>query len=915
MSITPSTRTLRSSSVLLLALLLLAFALRLFRLEAQSLWWDEGISLHLATSTPAEIMANRAANLHPPLYFFILKGWLQLVGMSPFTARYLSVLASWIQVAAVYTLTRRWFNKNTAVIATLLTTLSPLSIIYAQETRVYAMLPIFYLALLIFTHHTLRQPHYRQPHWLWLGLLEWVGFHLHYITAFGLAYANIWAIIGLYRKKRRADLRRWLTVQLTVGIASLPWLWLVWLNRTAVTSEATAGTYLTEPATLLLLIAQVWNFHLTGLPGSLSRPPIQILTILIATTATLLLLTKLRPTPYALRTTLPWLLPLTAAFLAWSVRSFAHPRYVIIFAIILIPLFAWLIGDWGLEIGDWGLKSSLQSLVSSLLFLLYLTISLYSLNLYYFDPNVAKDDMRGVARYLEAEAQPDDLILVPDSDWSLPFEYHGATQIAMPHTTNRAEMWTHLQQLTQGKQRVFLVEYKRGSVDWQDVVPFALEEAGNLESRQDFGNLYVQTFRLDENITEPLMVAQPVQFGTLHLTAVSIPPTPPPANSAITLGLQWQPVQTPPPRTHIALRLLDSDGWQLAQLDRILVDENGRPTELWPPGQTITTYHTLPLPLGLPPLSYTLALTLYSPTENGIQPLEIGDGAGAPKGQQWQLPITITAAQGTTNPYNQTSPVTQIQPQQDMGDGLTLWGADVNRTEVGAGQPLFIQLQWQAQRPLAPLTPTLQLRQNGQALSQIPIPTRYPTNQWQSLRMVIQHHQLTVPATAVGPAQLTLSLNNSHYTIADINITAGSYLFEPPLISHPLNIQFGDVARLVGYDLPQTSVSNGAPVALTLYWQSLTTSPTTNYVIFTHILAEDGHLIGQHDSPPDNGRRPTTTWISSEYITDPHQLSFREAYTGNGRIEVGLYDPLTATRLQTAAGRDFVYLPTTLEVK
>jgi hypothetical protein len=104
-------------------------------------------------------------------------------------------------------------------------------------------------------------------------------------------------------------------------------------------------------------------------------------------------------------------------------------------------------------------------------------------------------------------------------------------------------------------------------------------------------------------------------------------------------------------------------------------------------------------------------------------------------------------------------------------------------------------------------------------------------------------------------------------------------------------------------------------VPLTLYWQSLITDGPVDYVVFTHILAEDGRLIGQHDSAPDNGRRPFPTWVNDEYIIDPHELTFREAYSGNGRIEVGLYDPATGTRLQTAAGEDVFYLPVTLEIK
>ena len=98
-------------------------------------------------------------------------------------------------------------------------------------------------------------------------------------------------------------------------------------------------------------------------------------------------------------------------------------------------------------------------------------------------------------------------------------------------------------------------------------------------------------------------------------------------------------------------------------------------------------------------------------------------------------------------------------------------------------------------------------------------------------------------------------------------------------------------------------------------WQSLATGSEVNYVVFAHILAEDGHLVGQHDGVPDNGRRPFTTWVTDEYIIDPHELTFREAYVGNGRIEIGLYDPITNTRLPSSTGNDFYILPVTLEIK
>ena len=54
-------------------LLLAAFALRVFRLDAQGLGWEEGIGLHRATSSLGEIVRDRLSNVHLPLCFVIVE--------------------------------------------------------------------------------------------------------------------------------------------------------------------------------------------------------------------------------------------------------------------------------------------------------------------------------------------------------------------------------------------------------------------------------------------------------------------------------------------------------------------------------------------------------------------------------------------------------------------------------------------------------------------------------------------------------------------------------------------------------------------------------------------------------------------------------------------------------------------------
>ena len=135
-----------------------------------------------------------------------------------------------------------------------------------------------------------------------------------------------------------------------------------------------------------------------------------------------------------------------------------------------------------------------------------------------------------------------------------------------------------------------------------------------------------------------------------------------------------------------------------------------------------------------------------------------------------------------------------------------------------------------------------------------------------------------------------------------------------PALSGELSAQFSDFAELTGYSLPDVEFTTAEPLPLTLYWRGLEGTSPTNYLVFAHLLAEDGRLIAQHDGPPAGGTRPTGTWETGETIVDLHPLAFAEpAYTGLATIAVGLYDPAVG-RVPVDPGGDRVVLPVTVNV-
>src|SRR4051794_31369655 len=83
---------------LLVAIVLLAFGLRVFDLNDQSLWGDEINTLERAETAPAELLDEMPVE-HMPLYFWHLYGWVLGAGDTDFALRFPSVVWGTLSVA------------------------------------------------------------------------------------------------------------------------------------------------------------------------------------------------------------------------------------------------------------------------------------------------------------------------------------------------------------------------------------------------------------------------------------------------------------------------------------------------------------------------------------------------------------------------------------------------------------------------------------------------------------------------------------------------------------------------------------------------------------------------------------------------------------------------------------------------
>src|SRR5688572_19457166 len=130
----------------LLLILLLAALLRIYHLNLYSLWIDEGFTWNFTQYDNPLLILRR--DVHPPLYFFAIRAWVQVAGTSVIAMRFFSVLPSMLSVAVVYQVAReierqRGTSTITPLLAALLMALTDAEIMLAQEVRGYTWHVLF----------------------------------------------------------------------------------------------------------------------------------------------------------------------------------------------------------------------------------------------------------------------------------------------------------------------------------------------------------------------------------------------------------------------------------------------------------------------------------------------------------------------------------------------------------------------------------------------------------------------------------------------------------------------------------------------------------------------------------------------------------------------------------------------------
>ncbi len=897
------------------ALVALAFGLRVYELETKSIWLDEALSFHRAASFDQAISGLivtggvPSRDTQPPLYFVLLYGFLRLAGDSDFAAKFLSAFFSVLTVPVLAATGRRLGGSRVGLLAALLAASSPLYVWYAQEVRMYTLL-VFFSALAFYlglrSADGLLRGAYRSG-MAWAGaafLAASLGVLTQYLAFFVVPALGFGLVAALARRRRTLILGGSAFLALAAPPLLVEVLW---------------GRLITGPTPQFREVSPLvilWDLLGRAAAGLVLEGP--LLDGLAAVLLGLMLggLLKGPETPGRWWLAGLVLLPAAAVALVGAQRPVISNVRHLIFATPGLYLAVAL----GLE----ALRRRFPATALVLLGILAVGAALGLIR--YFDPALQKDDFRSLVVYLQQNVGPEDLVLVHEATVLHVFEHYdrGFLRVeALPPfgeavgSRLSADFVARLERLKTTHRRVWFVYWPRSIAgDPAGLIPAWLDSNLFAVSDRTFAGrgmgvavrAYVARPPTERTVPAKAHMADLRSADGLKIMGWEVASAPT-ADGRVELSFYFRAEGKSLPDYRLIVRLVDAQDHLWAYFD-------GRPiptwpTDRWPLGEVVRADLPLRLAPGTPAGTYRLEVGLAPGTNGG--PVPLLDAVKNPAGTLVGLgEVTLPGAHRHRPDFDRIVPDSLRIGCQC---GLKLRELSPASRKILAGRLLTVRGYYQLTGPIesAAYRLALELRRGNEAVAAgvwplgpiSPAGPRPTVGDW-----LAGAYDLRVPVTVgsgeyrlvgrlLGPEGRPETLAESfgrvltEVDLGPVQVVIPEQRFDPPHPAQPADVYFGNLLHLLGYTLETGGEDR---LRVTLYWRVLGSSEGKLKVSVQ--LFSGLKLVAQDDAVPVGWTRPASTWVPGEYLTDPHEVGLPSGVKpGELTMRVILYDETSGRRV------------------
>lgn len=272
-------------------------------------------------------------------------------------------------------------------------------------------------------------------------------------------------------------------------------------------------------------------------------------------------------------------------------------------------------------------------------------------------------------------------------------------------------------------------------------------------------------------------------------------------------------------------------------------------------------------------------------------------------------------------------PPTAVSLQANLGDGLTLVGAEMETETAVPGDLVWLTLYWQASQPPTD-APEFKLELLGRDLEN-PVAALhsyhgrglYPANLWSPDEIVADRFAVRLAQEVDAPVLARAFVRLVDAVDAQQGVAAGTVKIAPaawPPMAEAMLAQIGEGIAITAVSAAPTQAQPGETITVNVTWQ-VNAPPERPLTTLIHLAQPGQPPLATGDSPPRQGSYPTQAWAQNEVISDPYTLTLPpDLPPGRYPLWIGMYDPETVQPLPvTVAGAvqaDGRFLITTIEV-
>lgn len=235
-----------------------------------SLRADEVLTFEIIGKSYLNLIQQTAGDVHPPLYYLIIKPFIDLAQIFNLniiiTGKLISILPIVFLIIITYLKVRKQHDFLTAGLFSVAITSMPLMMLYATEIRMYSWALFFVTLTYIYTKDLINSPN--KKNWIKIIIFGQLAAYTHYFAALSVGVIYILILFHFYKQKNKVQVEKWIKSVIVNAIIYMPWL-VVLINQLL---KVNSG-YWIEPISINSIINYVY-FIVS--PYSLYLPSVDI---------------------------------------------------------------------------------------------------------------------------------------------------------------------------------------------------------------------------------------------------------------------------------------------------------------------------------------------------------------------------------------------------------------------------------------------------------------------------------------------------------------------------------------------------------------------------------------------------------------------------------------------------------------